>query len=242
MRSFLTIIISLCFALAIEARFTVPVFAHVVIADQTRGGGNIPDAMVIAQMAVLNQAFARFGLSFRLQDIRRTLNPTWASAAENSQAAISMKNNLRVGGVETLNLYIRPLPDGLLGTGTFPADYARDPKVDGCEIHPETLPGGFQVNYNLGKIAVQQVGHWVGLYNTYEGGCSSPGDYVDDTPAQATPGYGCPIGRDSCPGGGPDPISNYMSGSFDICKLDFTNGQGNRMAQQLRQYRGINLF
>lgn len=36
---------------------------------------------------------------------------------------------------------------------------------------------------------------------------------VDDTPPQYFPSVGCPIGRDSCPGDGPDPIHNYMDGT-----------------------------
>lgn len=53
----------------------------------------------------------------------------------------------------------------------------------------------------------------IGLYSTYQGGCASPGDFVDDTPAQASPASGCPRGRDTCPGGGLDPIDNLMSGA-----------------------------
>ena len=69
------------------------------------------------------------------------------------------------------------------------------------------------------------------------GGCAPPGDLVDDTAPEAVAHYGC-AGRDSCPLGDVDPITNFMDYSDDIClsKCFFT-GQGNRMHELTAQFR-----
>jgi Pregnancy-associated plasma protein-A len=61
------------------------------------------------------------------------------------------------------------------------------------------------------QTAVHEVGHWLGLRHTFEGGCSATGDRIDDTAPEAIPGTTCAAPRDSCPGDNrTDPIENYM--------------------------------
>ncbi|KDN49763.1 hypothetical protein RSAG8_01828, partial [Rhizoctonia solani AG-8 WAC10335] len=45
--------------------------------------------------------------------------------------------------------------------------------------------------------------------------------------------------KDTCPGGGPDPIHNYMDYSYDICMNQFTPGQFARIKEQVKQYREL---
>jgi Pregnancy-associated plasma protein-A len=77
------------------------------------------------------------------------------------------------------------------------------------------------------------------LLHTFQGGCDGGGDYVADTPAQATPTAGCPaVPTDTCRSQpGKDPIENYMDYSDDICYTEFSSEQSLRMQALWNIYR-----
>ncbi|OSC98680.1 Metalloprotease [Trametes coccinea BRFM310] len=225
---------------------TVSVYFHVISKDSTAAGGNIPDSMIADQIAVLNEDYAPSGLAFVLAGTTRTVNAQWFNqVGPDSSLQTTMKRQLRQGGAAALNVYTVGFTsgsgEGLLGYSTFPSDYSSDPTDDGCVILFSSLPGGSTEDFNEGKTLTHEAGHWVGLYHTFQGGCSGSGDMVSDTPPEASPASGCPTGRDTCPGGGVDPIHNYMDYSVDSCMNQFTPGQTSRMSAQLRTYRGINI-
>lgn len=217
----------------------INVYFHVIRQGSGASNGDIPQQMIDAQMNVLNSSFAQWGWTFNLISVDRTTNATWYKGCYGSGEG-PMKNALRQGSADDLNIYTCNPNGGILGYATFPSSYNSSPSLDGVVLLDQSLPGGNAVPYNEGDTGTHEVGHWMGLYHTFQGGCSRNNDYVDDTPAERSPAYGCPGGRDSCTGNrypGLDPIENFMDYTDDYCMFEFTNGQDERMDLQFSTYR-----
>lgn len=201
-------------------------YFHVISADGTPAGGSLSDGAISNQMSVLSNDFAKTGLSFKLAGIDRTINADWFNnAAPNSKQDADMKRFLRRGNANTLNIYsVGFSSTDHLGFATFPKNYVAQPQNDGVVFLYSSVPGGTKAPYNGGRTVTHEVGHWVGLYHTFQGGCQAPGDYVADTPAEASPAFGCPVSRDTCTELGADPVHNFMDYTDDSCMTDFTDG------------------
>lgn len=218
----------------------INVYFHVIRKGTGISNGDVPQSMIDDQMDVLDAAFGGWGWQFNLVTVTRTTNTTWYNGCYNSTTEMQIKNALRQGSADDLNIYSCNPSNGILGYATFPSSYAGNPKRDGVVLLHSSLPGGSAAPYNQGDTGTHEVGHWMGLYHTFQGGCSNNNDFVSDTPAEKSPAYGCPAGRDSCTGRkypGLDPITNFMDYTDDACMFQFTTGQDARMDSQFTTYR-----
>jgi len=231
-----------------DGSVTISVYFHVVY--KSDGTGNISDAWLDNQINAMNEHFsgqdgpvyrtAAANTSFRFvkAGTTRTMNDAWYAAGPGSAAETEMKNALRVGTADDLNFYTNS-GGGYLGWATFPWNYASNPKADGVVCYWASLPGSNYTPYNLGDTATHEAGHWLGLYHTFQNGCSGSGDSVGDTPAERSATYGCPTAnQDTCKGNaGLDPYENFMDYTDDPCMYKFSAGQSDRADSMWSTYR-----
>lgn len=223
----------------------VGVVFHVI--TDGRGNGAVSDATIAAQMDVINQAFSGvdsggMAYEFDLLKTTRTADRKWYTGCY-GRSERSMKSSLREGGASTLNIYSCNPSNGILGYATFPTSYDAQPSLDGVVILDESMPGGTASPYNQGDTLTHEIGHWLGLYHTFQGGCGDysggSSDFVADTAPEAEPAYQC-APRDSCTADASfDPIFNFMDYTPDSCMYEFTPGQTTRSDQFWQAYRAL---
>jgi hypothetical protein len=102
--------------------------------------------------------------------------------------------------------------------------------VDGIVIGFPAFGVNSNSAYNMGKTAVHETGHWLGLKHLW-GDADCGDDGIADTPKQAWYNIDCPTGIHITCGNGPDGdmYMNYMDFTSDACLNLFTQGQKTRM-------------
>lgn len=248
-----------------EPMINVPIVVYVVHDNQPLGvGSNISDLQVQAQLDALNNYYNPYGINFCLGTkvgnvsipsglgVQNTpgiihYNSTTNSIHYANTTGIQGLNNLIIGNntyrnnflriwvVKSINGIASP-PNVVAGYSMFPN---ASPIFDGVVIRSDVFGNGTSnliPGLNLGKTLVHEVGHFFGLYHTFQGGCSgmsssncqTMGDRVCDTPPVQSPNFNCVTGTDSCiepVSNIPDLINNYMDYGNDNCINNFTSGQ-----------------
>jgi PKD repeat protein len=254
---------------------TIPVVVHIVYRLPSE---NITNVQVQSQIQVLNEDFrklnadtvnipswfkslaADFEIEFCLAQIDPYGNPTTGiTRTQTTVASFTSDDKVKssaTGGKDPwptnqyLNIWVCNLSGGLLGYAQFPWDYSSSPNTDGVVINYRYFGrgGSAQAPFNKGRTATHEVGHWLGLYHTFRGGCAgtSPttcntgGDRVCDTPPTASSNYGCPGTQNTCtetPTNMYDMTNNFMDYVDDACMNMFTAGQKTRVYSMLNLHR-----
>ena len=206
-------------------------------------GGLVSTEDIEAQTAVLNSVYNEFGYSFYINSIDSAVNAGWYYATDshkyetdpwdNDDQFLAMTQAMTVDVLNSIN-YFWTGASMTAGLGVYPWSFSEEDSRHGIYCANYTLPGG-SYPYTEGYTGVHEVGHYFGLYHTFENGCSNPGDSVDDTPYQSDANTGCPSAPYSC--GSNDDVGNYMDYMDDVCMTHFTTGQQDRIQWALGTYR-----
>lgn len=229
-----------------EADFALTIqvaFIHVV----DGATGKITQEQREEQIAVMNKAYQSIGIDFKYNenDVVEIDNASFFTMGHKSLRERECKSqNQAIEPKKGLNFYTAGPAGGILGWATFPWELEGDPKMDGVVMLHSTLPGGASANFNLGLTAVHEVGHWLGLYHTFQDGCSGDGDAVADTPSHSGPNFGKPADagqpHNLCPSEPANalcPIHNFMNYVDDDTMSEFTSGQKVRILAQIGMFR-----
>ena len=141
-----------------------------------------------------------------------------------------------------LNIWCVDIGGGILGYATFPDSATtglsglnyNSNDYDGVAFGPSCFGtiGNLSPNYNKGRTATHEIGHWLGLRHIWgDGACLT--DYCNDTPPAQQANYGCmlhPHNIGICSGNTDgEMFMDYMDYSNDTCLNMFTEDQKTRM-------------
>ncbi len=233
----------------------LPVVVHVI---HDNGPENISPALINDGIQHLNDAFSNLGaytsntgtnvgiqfcLARRDPDgnattgINRVLFPQYVNIDMNDNSGPIMKASTQWDPLEYINIWVvRDIVNGsVAGYATLPS--AHGLVLDGIVLEYNFFGGTPENSVTL----IHEMGHYLGLFHTFEGGCFNDncledGDRICDTPPDNTnsPADLCPgtVQDLSCNGDGQNDLDdNFMDYKTPVCQINFTPQQGVRMCQ-----------
>ena len=236
---------------------TLPVVVHII---HNNGAENISDAQVLQGIQHLNEAYANSGYYDPADGVNTQIQFCMAQRDPFNNATNGITRDISaytvMGGpayysddqqVKDINRWnplcyiniwiVKSIPTSVVGYAYLPP--AHGSNVDGIIIEAAY----FGSSYANDVVAAHEMGHYLGLYHTFEGGCTNndcaaDGDKVCDTPPdQSTAGISCTSSANSCT---TDILSGFATDQNDLtqdymdygnfnCMKVFTQGQSDRM-------------
>lgn len=243
----------------LDATYTIPVVLHVF---HNGDDGKIDMEQVQSGMDIINDDFnglnegwdsidpafdsikGTLDIQFCLASIDPEGNPTTGVNYYDNEEA--MYNNVDLfeyawDNYQYMNIY---LPKYAFNEPSNFTAYAYYPSTNGSDnnrggVVYSSIRWGYgslselEAGQDWASVGTHEVGHWLDLRHTFEGGCGPFGDLVDDTPPTLGSGIeltGCNNNDFSC--GVATNGENFMDYNHD-CKKMFTQGQVDRMIAAL---------
>lgn len=167
------------------------------------------------------------------EGITRTFSTLTNSANNNVKSLVNWNNKryLNIWVVKNISL---PGANDVLGYAAFPVAGGNPAGSDGVVIRHDNMGNiGTALKPTLGtpqlgRTLTHEVGHYLGLFHTFQGGCFGQGDGCSDTPPVLEANFGCQLTKNSCTNDVPDlpdMVENYMDYSNGSCLNAFTFDQ-----------------
>jgi len=245
-----------------DLTYTLPLVFHII---HDGGPENIPDSRITIAVAYLNDAFANTGyfgglgasadVPFRFCLAQQTPDGLATNGITRTQSSLTdvfvnpqdpeLKNLIRWDPTRYVNVWVvKSILSAAQGTpyaGYATLPFSHGSNFDGIVIGAEYTGSSF---LEQNTVLAHEMGHFLGLYHTFEGGCPNDdclqhGDRVCDTPPDQATFSSCTI--NSChtdtDAPSPNPLStdvddmteNFMDYSPWSCVYRFTPGQSDRM-------------